>query len=76
MFIFLIILLLLIYVVASFFITYHLVKYGYDTKTKLLAVVFSIGVIALIIAFLLQYQSVDFPTLFSEDNGFDLNPFK
>ena len=36
------------YVINSLFIIYHLLKFGLDYKTKLLAFVFSVGLILLI----------------------------
>lgn len=37
------------YIISSLFVVYHLLKFGLDYKTKLLAFVFSIGSIFLII---------------------------
>ena len=43
------ILFLAVYAINSFFIIYHLLKFGLDYKTKLLASIFSVGSILLII---------------------------
>lgn len=37
------------YVINSLFVVYHLLKFGLDYKTKLLAFIFSVGSILLII---------------------------
>ena len=42
------ILFLIGYIINSLFIVYHLLKFGLDYKTKLLAFIFSVGLILLI----------------------------
>jgi len=65
------VLLLLVYLVASFFITYHLVKFGSGVETSVLAVVFSLGVVILIIIFLLQFNNLEIPSFSGDFNFFE-----
>jgi len=40
---------LVIYAVVSGFITYHLVRFGVGVETKIMAIVFSVGVVVLVV---------------------------
>ena len=54
------------YIISSLFIIYHLLKFGLDYKTKLLAFIFSIGLIFLIAANLQLFSKIQWIKLIYE----------
>ncbi|MDO8608928.1 MAG: hypothetical protein Q7R95_00105 [bacterium] len=57
------IILLLIYLVGSFFIAYHLLRFGSGIETRILAFVFIAGIIVLTILLFISFSSVDINAL-------------
>ena len=55
---------LMSYVVNSLFIIYHLFRFGLDYKTKLLAFIFSIGLIVLIFVNFQLFSKIEWPGIF------------
>ena len=55
---------LIVYAVNSLFVIYHLLRFGLDYKTKLLAIIFSVGSILLITVNLRLFSGIEWPGIF------------
>lgn len=54
------------YMVGVFFIVYHLTKFGLDLKTRVIAVVFLVGLAALLFLNFSFFFKIDWPELFND----------
>ncbi len=54
------------YLINALFVVYHLLKFGLDYKTKLLAFIFSVGLILLIIVNFRLFSKIEWAELIYE----------